>query len=54
MQVEQPRRRRGSVPPGNQGEEFVEVEAEDELVQVRVGVPGSLGGEYQAGGGRDD
>ena len=44
----------GSVPLGDQGEELVEVEVEGGLVEVGAGVPGTLGGEYQAGGGRGD
>ena len=44
----------GSVPLGDQGEELVEVEAECGLVEVGAGVPGALGGEYQAGGGCGD
>ena len=44
----------GSVPLGDQGEELVEVEAEGGLVEVGPGVPGTLGGEHQAGVGRGD
>ena len=44
----------GSVPLGDQGEELVEVEAEGGLVEVGAGVPGTLGGKHQAGGGRGD
>ena len=44
----------GSVPLGDQGEELVDVEAEGGLVEVGGGVPGTLGGEHQAGGGRGD
>ena len=39
---------------GDQGEELVEVEAEGGLVEVGAGVPGTFGGEHQAGGGRGD
>ena len=34
---------------GDQGEELVEVEAEGGLVEVGAGVPGTFGGEHQAG-----
>ena len=44
----------GSVPLGDQGEGLVEVEAEGGLVKVGAGVPGTLGGEHQAGGGPGD
>ena len=44
----------GSVSLGDRGEELVEVEAEGGLVEVGAGVPGTFGGEHQAGGGRGD
>ena len=44
----------GPIPLGHQGEEFFDVEAEGGLVEVGAGVPGSLGGKYQAGGGCGD
>ena len=43
-----------SVLLGDQGEELVEVEAEGGLVDVGAGVPGTFGGEHQAGGGCGD
>ena len=44
----------GSVPLGDRGEELVDVEAEGGLVEVGAGVPGTLGGEHQVGGGREN